>query len=136
MKAPKFFLLAVTLSIAAFAPAQTGPHPMSDAALDRVTAGGVDANVVNGIVHFVGASATPNGTVSASGSLSFQPVAPGATNTTTNGSITLSGSAQQNLQSFVNLNAVNSNVNVLLNLTVNIDSTIGKINQANLTGHP
>jgi hypothetical protein len=50
------------------------------------------------------------------------------------GTLTLSGNAQQNLNSIININAVNSKVNVLLNLNVNINSTVGSVLQSNLNG--
>jgi hypothetical protein len=50
------------------------------------------------------------------------------------GSLTLNGEAQQNLSSLVNINAVNSKINVLLNLNVNINSAVGTVVQSNLTG--
>ena len=56
------------------------------------------------------------------------------TTTQNQGTLTLNGGAQQNLTSLVNINAVNSNVNVLLNLNVNINSTVGTITQTNMTG--
>lgn len=46
----------------------------------------------------------------------------------------LSGSAQENLSSLININAVNSNINVLLNLNINIDSNVGTLNQSNAYG--
>jgi hypothetical protein len=45
--------------------------------------------------------------------------------------ILLRDNAQSNLRAFVNVNAVNASVQVLINLTVNINSTIGTINQIN-----
>jgi hypothetical protein len=48
--------------------------------------------------------------------------------------LTLNGGAQQNLSSLVNINAVNSNINVLLNLNVNMNSTVGTVMQSNLNG--
>jgi hypothetical protein len=65
------------------------------------------------------------------GSLAVQS---GSNTGTSIGSITLNGNAQQNLSSLINLNAVNSKINVLLNLNVNINSTVGTIIQSNLNG--
>lgn len=113
---------------------QSKKKPLDDSMLDRVTAAGVTANVSpGGVINFTGQVPTANGLVSASGSLVVQ--APGSsTSTSTMGSINLSGSAQQNLSSLININAVNSTVNVLLNLNVNINSTVGTILQSNLNG--
>jgi hypothetical protein len=46
----------------------------------------------------------------------------------------MNGQAQQNLSSLININAVNSNINVLLNLNVNLNSTVGTLTQANMNG--
>jgi hypothetical protein len=45
--------------------------------------------------------------------------------------IIIRDSAQSNLHSFSNVNAVNSKVQVLINLTVNVNSTVGAIHQSN-----
>ena len=110
--------------------AHTKATPLSDAVLDKVTAGTVSAGVSGGVVKFQGQTPTPNGLVSSSGSLAVQSSPLG--NTT--GTLSLNGSAQQNLSSLVNINAVNSKVNVLLNLNVNINSTVGTLTQSNLNG--
>jgi hypothetical protein len=111
---------------------QSRKKALDDGMLDRVTAAGVDASVGRGnVINFSGAVPTANGLVSAVGSLAVQPAGNTTTNTTT-GTINLSGSAQQNLNSLVNINAVNSTSNVLLNLNVNINSTVGTILQSNL----
>ena len=113
------------------------PKPLSDTALDRVTAGGttgatgsgtISAGLNNGVVQFQGQVPTGNGLVSGAGTMSFQN---GPINTTNNGSINMSGNAQQNLTSLVNITAVNSNISVLLNLNVNINSTVGTLTQSN-----
>jgi hypothetical protein len=108
------------------------PQPMTDAAMDQVTAAGVSASLSNGVVQFQGSASTANGLVSGAGTL--QVLTGPLTSTTNMGTLTLNGSAQQNLSSLVNINAVNSNINVLLNLNVNLNSTVGTIVQSNLTG--
>jgi hypothetical protein len=113
-------------------PARHKPQPLNDAAMDRVTAGGMTAGLSDGVVKFQGSVPTKNGLVTGAGTMA---VLTGPLTTTTNqGTLTLNGGAQQNLTSLVNINAVNSNVNVLLNLNVNINSTVGTITQTNLTG--
>jgi len=109
---------------------QRHAQPLSDAALDRVTAGTVTAGVSDGVVKFQGQTPTPNGLVSSSGSLALQAVPLSSTT----GTLSINGNAQQNLSSLVNINAVNSKINVLLNLNVNINSTVGTLSQANLNG--
>ncbi|HEX7158361.1 MAG TPA: hypothetical protein VF214_05085 [Edaphobacter sp.] len=109
------------------------PKPLSDAALDRITAGGTDngavtAGISNGVIQFQGQVPTTNGLVSGAGTMAF------VQNTTT-GTINLSDNAQQNLNSLVNITAVNSSINVLLNLNVNINSTVGTVTQSNLSKH-
>jgi hypothetical protein len=108
------------------------PQPLNDAAMDRVTAGGVTAGLSDGVVKFQGSVPTKNGLVTGAGTLAV--LTGPLTSTTNQGTLTLNGGAQQNLTSLVNINAVNSNVNVLLNLNVNINSTVGTITQTNLTG--
>ena len=46
-------------------------------------------------------------------------------------SIMLSGQAQQNLSSLVNILSINSTISVMMNLNVNINSTVGTVNQGN-----
>lgn len=111
--------------------AQHKSKPMSDGALDNVTAAGVTATASNGVVAFQGQVPTANGLVSSAGTLSLQSKPLTGMNLN---SLTLNGNAQQNLSSLININAVNSKINVLLNLNVNINSTVGSIKQANLNG--
>ena len=106
-------------------------EPLNDAALDRVTAGGVSAGISDGVVKFEGSVPTPNGPVTGVGTLT---VLKGPIAGTNMGSLTLNGEAQQNLSSLVNINAVNSKINVLLNLNVNVNSAVGTLMQSNLAG--
>jgi hypothetical protein len=46
-------------------------------------------------------------------------------------SISLSDQAQQNLSSLVNILSINSTIQVMLNLNVNINSSVGTVNQGN-----
>ena len=114
--------------------AQSKKKVLDDATLDRVTAAGVTTRVMpGGVINFSGAVPTANGLVQGIGSLVVQPVS-NSTTTTTTGTVNLGGNAQQNLSSLININAVNSTINVLLNLNVNINSTVGSILQSNLNG--
>ncbi|GAC1422417.1 MAG: hypothetical protein NVSMB62_18070 [Acidobacteriaceae bacterium] len=110
---------------------QSRRKPLSDDMLDKVTAAGVSATVSQGVVNFTGQVPTANGLVSSTGSLAIQ-TAP--LSGTTFNSLTLNGDAQQNLTSLININAVNSKISVLLNLNININSTVGSILQSNLNG--
>ncbi|HXS12744.1 MAG TPA: hypothetical protein VN734_08575 [Acidobacteriaceae bacterium] len=113
---------------------QSRKKALDDSTLDRVTAAGVTTRVLpGGVINFTGEVPTANGLVSGIGSLVVQP-ASSSTNTTTTGTVNLGGSAQQNLSSLININAANSTINVLLNLNVNINSTVGTILQSNLNG--
>jgi hypothetical protein len=114
---------------------QSRKKPLDDSMLDRVTAAGVSASATpGGVINFSGEVPTANGLVSGVGSLVIQAPGSSSSSSTTTGTINLSGSAQQNLSSLVNINAVNSTINVLLNLNVNINSTVGTILQTNLNG--
>ena len=107
------------------------PVPMNDSTLGNVTAAGISASASNGVIKFQGEVPTANGLVSSSGTLAVQN---GPLTSSSIGSLTLNGNAQQNLSSLININAVNSKINVLLNLNVNINSTVGTILQSNLNG--
>jgi hypothetical protein len=111
--------------------AQGKGKPLNDAALDRVTAGGVSAGISNGVINFQGSTQTANGLVTGAGTLSLLSGPLTGSNMST---LSLNGNAQQNLSSLVNINAVNSNINVLLNLNVNLNSTVGTVVQSNLNG--
>ena len=52
-------------------------------------------------------------------------------NDNSNQSISFSDQAQQNLSSMVNITSINSTISVMLNLNVNINSTVGTVNQGN-----
>jgi hypothetical protein len=126
--------LLVIVSLALLLPvsmAQSKRKPMNDAALDNVTAAGVTAGLSDGVVKFQGSAPTKNGLVTGAGTLA---VLTGPVTGVNMGTLSLNGNAQQNLSSLVNINAVNSNINVLLNLTVNMNSTVGTVVQSNLTG--
>jgi len=135
------------LTVVGTAQTRPKPKPLDDAALDRITAGGTDGKTVsaggitaglsNGAVQFQGQVPTKNGLVSAAGTMAFQggPKTANTVTSTTTGTLNLSDNAQQNLNSLVNITAVNSNISVLLNLNVNINSTVGTVTQSNLSKH-
>ena len=167
---------AVALLIAA-APASAQGRKLSDAELDRVSAGSAGSSLVRvpqtdtelrfhgeagntqtvkgtGL-RFAKERSTPTASsnlvpgnggtafnfqgqagsthaVNGNGTISFNadPI-PGATS-----NLILQGEAQQNLRSLINIAAVNSKVDVLVNLNVNINSTVGTVGQANSSlGH-
>jgi hypothetical protein len=130
----RILAIAGTILLSTAGLCQTGvprhAQPLSDAALDRVTAGTVTAGLSDGVVKFQGQTPTANGLVSSSGSLAVENVPLSSTT----GTLSINGNAQQNLSSLVNINAVNSKINVLLNLNVNINSSVGTLTQANMNG--
>jgi hypothetical protein len=102
-------------------------EPLSDEQLDTITAGADDAVVEEITVH--AARATASGKlITADGTLVVQHVPNGVDAA----DLLLRDSAQSNLQALINLNAVNSVVNVLVNLNINIDSQVGDLRQINL----
>jgi hypothetical protein len=56
-----------------------------------------------------------------------------AANTST---LVIRDNAQQNLQSLINVTAVNSRIQVLVNLNITINSTVGAVQQINASGVP
>ena len=102
-------------------------EPLSDEQLDAITAGTDHAVLEEVIVH--AARVTASGKrITADGTLGVQHIPNGLTAA----DLLLRDSAQSNLQALINLNAVNSVVNVLLNLNINIDSQVGDLRQINL----
>ncbi len=127
----RILVIAAMAFVTSVGMAQSKAKPMSDNALDKVTAAGVSADVSQGVVRFQGSVPTANGLVSSAGTLALQS---GPLTGTSMSTLSLNGNAQQNLSSLININAVNSKINVLLNLNVNINSTVGTLTQANLNG--
>lgn len=104
---------------------------MTEAELDQVTAGAASVTDLDELMTFEAVRTTQRGkTIKVDGSMKLVESLPGITI----GSLSLTDNAQSNLQSVININAVNSAVNVLLNLNVSIDSSVGEINQLNFNG--
>lgn len=100
-------------------------QPLDDFALDGITAGSAADSGSLEVMTFNVVRTTHSGrVVTADGSLSL----PGANQ------LLLSGGAQSGLSSMININAVNSAINVLLNLNITVDSRIDAINQTNIGG--
>ena len=128
--------LLLVLALAAPANAQTAnaqKRKLCDAELDKITAGeGSSTQLVNNVLSFqFQMPAGSRQTVDGKGTVAVQVAeeAPGTT-----GILVIRDSAQQNLQSFINIAAVNSKVQVLVNLNININSTVGTLRQINLSG--
>lgn len=101
---------------------------LSDDQLDQITAGTASAAYNDGRLYFDLQKTTGRGTViDATGNASLN-IGSAAINT---GILQLQDNAQGNLRALVNTNAVNSPVQVLINLNINIDSHIGALNQIN-----
>ena len=104
---------------------------LTDEELDRVTAGTYSGDETEDLATFAFKKTTRSGnTIEAEGS--FQLVE--AIDRATIGNLILTDGAQGNLSSLININAVNSDVYVLLNLIINIDSNVGSLNQFNVNG--
>jgi hypothetical protein len=101
---------------------------LDDEQLDVVTAGAESSALEEIVVHATRLTAGGR-KVTAEGTIGVQNAAgaPSAAD------LVLRDSAQSNLQALINVNAVNSVVNVLLNLNITIDSNVGEIRQLNLT---
>ena len=99
---------------------------LSEQQLDSIYAGGVIENNDNMLTripfHIENKHATVDGDA---------VVMPGSSNQTS-GSLMIQDGAQSHLNSMININAVNSPVEVLLNLNININSKIGSIEQNNI----
>lgn len=103
---------------------------MADTELDGVAAGSFSAEFFDGSINFAFGKLAPDFYVDGMGSLELR----GKNFPASYGSISMTGNAQQNLSSLVNITAVDSAIQVLLNLNVNVNSTVGTISQFNLSG--
>lgn len=120
-------MLCFAVAACMLADVATAHEPLTDEQLDAITAGADDAVLEEITVH--AARVTASGKrITADGTLGVQRVANGLDAA----DLLLRDSAQSNLQALVNMNAVNSVVNVLVNLNINIDSQVGDLRQINL----
>jgi hypothetical protein len=102
-------------------------EPLSDAELDVVTAGAADET--QELLEFNVKHETATGRrVEVDGAIDVERV-----RSIESAALLLQDSAQSNLQSLININAVQSAVNVLVNLNITIDSHVGEIHQLNLS---
>lgn len=118
-----FFFLLFPLAVAEV----WGLEELSDQKLNAVTAGSSDA--AQGSTEAL--SRIPLNYSGRKGSVAGEVLVLPAASFANQGTLMLSDNAQSNLRSLINVNAVNSPVQVLLNLNVSINSTIGNINQLN-----
>lgn len=127
------------LTILLAAPAQAEPQRLDDAALADITAKGVGEDAPSSLPQasnrFSFEKQTSRFNITGNGSLDVLANAPSPARQsyelTQIGSVELSGQAQQQLRSLVNVNAANSAVQVLMNLNIAIDSVTGDIVQDN-----
>lgn len=118
----------LTMVMLAAMPSVHASELLSDNALNQITAGTASAVYNNGQLSFDLSKTTSRGTsIGAQGDLNFNP---GTANVNTN-VLKLQDNAQGNLRALVNTNAVNSAVQVLINLNVSINSRIDVLNQIN-----
>ncbi len=111
--------------------ADEGRRELSDLELDSITAGDQSVSPMDDLVEFSASKTTAAGTrIDVDGSFGLVD----SLDSSVLGSLALSDNAQRDLSSLININAVNSDINVLMNLTINIDSNIGQLNQYNLQG--
>jgi len=133
MKRTCILVTAVLLLLATVSPAwAAGGRKLADQELDQVTAGDFNIQFLDGALKFAFDSGTKLANqVSGDGTLSFNTQSiPG-----TVGNVVMGPGAQQDLQSLINIIAVNSIVNCLLNLNINVNSHDITVNQQNLTLH-
>jgi hypothetical protein len=119
-------LFAALVATSAFA-----AEPLTDEQLDAITAGTDDSVLEEIVVHASRLTASGK-TVTAEGTLELRRPADAGNGV----DLLLRDSAQSDLQALVNINAVQSLVNVLVNLNINIDSTVGEVRQLNLSNGP
>ncbi len=125
MKSTSIPLWAALLAACLGAPAvaRDAPVPLDDAALDRVTAG-TQGEALDPAALDVVRTTRSGRTIHASGTVALVEAAPAY-------AMYLGDGAQGNLRSLVNINAVDANVTVLLNLNINVDSSVGTLLQNN-----
>lgn len=105
-------------------------EPLADEQLDAVTAGAADE--ASELLEFNVKHETASGRrIEVDGAVDVDRA-----RSLQNAALLLQDSAQSNLQSLININAVQSAVNVLVNLNITIDSNVGEIRQLNLSKAP
>ncbi len=110
--------------------AWAAPRELTSEELDEITGGTVTTQVLDGVLHFQFAGEAGRSLfVDGSGSIAL------TADTLPNslGALVIRDNAQSNLSSFVNIAAVNSVIQLLINLNVNINSAVGTVQQLNLS---
>ena len=122
--------LGIGCTLLAIASVVDAAEPLGDAELDAITAGAADETSER--LEFNVKHETASGRrIEVDGAIDVERV-----RSLENAALLLQDSAQSNLQSLININAVQSAVNVLVNLNITIDSNVGEIRQLNLGSVP
>ncbi|MDX2481032.1 MAG: hypothetical protein QNK24_11945 [Desulfuromusa sp.] len=100
---------------------------LTDEQLDNVTAGSYDPSAQGQEVL----TRIPFRYSSGKGQVDGEVIVMPRTSFDQTASLQLMDNAQSNLSSLININAVNSPIQVLLNLNINLNSTVGSLNQWN-----
>lgn len=117
--------VGLLICLPALAIAGEGAFLLDDAALARVTAGTRDDPRELADFDFVRTTASGR-TISGDGTLALaEPRG--------NYTLMLGAGAQSNLRSLVNINAIDASITVLLNLNINVESSVGTVNQNNFS---
>ena len=118
----------ISLTFAALLPALAwGFEPLSDQELNAITAGSANSGQESQEAlsrisfHYSSKKAQVDGEVIVLPMTTYNQTA----------TLQLMGNAQSNLSSLININAVSSPINILMNLNINVNSTIGNLNQLN-----
>lgn len=107
-----------------------GLMELTDSQMDGLTAGAsVTTQVADGVLNFQFQKENGRRHIDGEGSIAMtEETLPGPAST-----IIVRDNAQGNLRALVNLNAINSDIDVLINLNVNVNSTVGTVRQINFT---
>jgi hypothetical protein len=128
MKRLFVLMFAASLMVGIVSPAAAQSEKLSDEQLDDVTAAGSTVDVSDGVLRFDFKGKTASGhEVDAAGTVELLQSTrrPGTQN------LIMTDNAQQDLQSFLNITAVNSLVQVLVNMNININSKVETLRQSN-----
>lgn len=120
--------IPITCLLIALLPALAwGFEPLSDKELNAVTAGSANTNQESQEAlsripfHYSSKKAQVDGEVIVLPMTTYNQTA----------TLQLMDNAQSNLSSLININAVSSPINILMNLNISVNSTIGNLNQLN-----
>jgi len=123
----KYIPLTVLFFLVAFAPFHSwGFEVLNDQELHAVTAGFADTASSSYELNRI-----PFRYTGSKGEIDGEVIVLPMTDIRNQSSLQLMDNAQSNLRSLININAVNSPVQVLLNLNININSSIGAVSQLN-----